>query len=305
MPINYFIDHSSQRHYRGWESSLPEYTGKGNGSVGTYRFSLQCWLVLSAYSCVREAVFEQVPRSCVRKPDSREFSNKWKYYMTSLKAQWYWLCQARKNFWVTLRGCWPSSIIVKSIPEPDEQACITTELPTSLSLEERVEISFLVTFNPPVTVTSWAPREWSCWSVHSESLRSLGKVLLNLNCQNFQKFQRDKVWINTVYEKRHWYMCLNFKPHNFVIVNFRFSYEISQRYPFLYGPTILTMSACYDTAVWSCCQEENKTECLQTKVMHTQFSCHLGLCYGNCGLWTSSITSPHSVLEMHTFLQAW
>ncbi|XP_050005778.1 alpha-fetoprotein-like isoform X7 [Alexandromys fortis] len=46
----------------------------------------------------------------------------------------------------------------------------------------------------------------------------------------------------------------------------RFSYEISRRYPFLYGPTILTMSACYETAVWSCCQEENKTECLQTKL---------------------------------------
>ncbi|XP_057628877.1 alpha-fetoprotein-like [Chionomys nivalis] len=45
----------------------------------------------------------------------------------------------------------------------------------------------------------------------------------------------------------------------------RSSYEISRRYPFLYGPTILTMSACYETAVWLCCQEENKTECLQTK----------------------------------------
>ncbi|XP_041527046.1 LOW QUALITY PROTEIN: alpha-fetoprotein-like [Microtus oregoni] len=46
----------------------------------------------------------------------------------------------------------------------------------------------------------------------------------------------------------------------------RSSYEISRRYPFLYGPTILTMSACYETVVWSCCQEENKTECLQTKL---------------------------------------
>nr|XP_048281199.1 alpha-fetoprotein-like isoform X3 [Myodes glareolus] len=53
---------------------------------------------------------------------------------------------------------------------------------------------------------------------------------------------------------------------NHMSLKTRFSYEISQRYPFLYGPTILTMSACYDTAVWSCCQEENKTECLQTKL---------------------------------------
>ncbi|GAB1289829.1 Albumin superfamily member 1 [Apodemus speciosus] len=46
----------------------------------------------------------------------------------------------------------------------------------------------------------------------------------------------------------------------------RFIYEISRRYPFLFGPTILTMSACFETAVQSCCQEENKTECLQTKL---------------------------------------
>ncbi|XP_051026665.1 LOW QUALITY PROTEIN: alpha-fetoprotein-like [Acomys russatus] len=46
----------------------------------------------------------------------------------------------------------------------------------------------------------------------------------------------------------------------------RYSYETSRRHPFLYGPTVLTMSACYETAVQSCCQEENKTECLQTKL---------------------------------------
>ncbi|XP_052055283.1 alpha-fetoprotein-like [Apodemus sylvaticus] len=46
----------------------------------------------------------------------------------------------------------------------------------------------------------------------------------------------------------------------------RFSYETSRRHPFLFGPTILTTSACYETAVQSCCQEENKTECLQTKL---------------------------------------
>ncbi|XP_029424368.1 afamin isoform X3 [Nannospalax galili] len=46
----------------------------------------------------------------------------------------------------------------------------------------------------------------------------------------------------------------------------RYSYETSRRHPFLYGPTILTMSACYETTVQSCCQEENKTECLQIKL---------------------------------------
>ncbi|XP_051054255.1 alpha-fetoprotein [Phodopus roborovskii] len=46
----------------------------------------------------------------------------------------------------------------------------------------------------------------------------------------------------------------------------RYGYEISRRHPFLYGPTILAMSACYETAVLSCCQEENKTEILQTKL---------------------------------------
>ncbi|XP_029332923.1 alpha-fetoprotein-like isoform X2 [Mus caroli] len=53
---------------------------------------------------------------------------------------------------------------------------------------------------------------------------------------------------------------------NNVSLKERFSYEISRRHPFLYGPTILTMSACYETAVQSCCQEENKTECLRTKL---------------------------------------
>ncbi|XP_047421752.1 alpha-fetoprotein-like isoform X2 [Sciurus carolinensis] len=46
----------------------------------------------------------------------------------------------------------------------------------------------------------------------------------------------------------------------------RYSFEISRRHPFLYGPTILTMSACYKTAIQSCCQEEDKMECLQIKL---------------------------------------
>ncbi|XP_058153042.1 alpha-fetoprotein isoform X2 [Dasypus novemcinctus] len=53
---------------------------------------------------------------------------------------------------------------------------------------------------------------------------------------------------------------------NQVTVRERYIYEISKKHPFLYGPTILTMSACYETAIQSCCQEENKTECFQIKL---------------------------------------
>ncbi|XP_035576490.2 alpha-fetoprotein-like isoform X2 [Canis lupus dingo] len=53
---------------------------------------------------------------------------------------------------------------------------------------------------------------------------------------------------------------------NQVSVKERYIYEMSRKYPFLYGPTILTMSACYETAIHSCCQEENKTECFQMKL---------------------------------------
>nr|KAF6385889.1 alpha fetoprotein [Myotis myotis] len=53
---------------------------------------------------------------------------------------------------------------------------------------------------------------------------------------------------------------------NQVLVKKRYIYETSRKHPFLYGPTILTMSACYETAVQSCCQEDNKIECLQIKL---------------------------------------
>ncbi|XP_032187933.1 alpha-fetoprotein-like isoform X1 [Mustela erminea] len=53
---------------------------------------------------------------------------------------------------------------------------------------------------------------------------------------------------------------------NQVSVKERYIYETSRKHPFLYGPTILTMSACYETAIQSCCQERNKTECFQIKL---------------------------------------
>ncbi|XP_024433745.2 alpha-fetoprotein-like isoform X2 [Desmodus rotundus] len=46
----------------------------------------------------------------------------------------------------------------------------------------------------------------------------------------------------------------------------RYIYETSRKHPFLYGPTILTMSTCYETAIQSCCQEENKTACFLIKL---------------------------------------
>ncbi|XP_007179901.2 alpha-fetoprotein-like isoform X3 [Balaenoptera acutorostrata] len=51
-----------------------------------------------------------------------------------------------------------------------------------------------------------------------------------------------------------------------ILPSWRYIYETSRKHPFLYGPTILTMSACYETAVQSCCREENKTECFQIKL---------------------------------------
>uniref|UniRef100_A0A4W2GY03 Alpha-fetoprotein-like n=1 Tax=Bos indicus x Bos taurus TaxID=30522 RepID=A0A4W2GY03_BOBOX len=44
-----------------------------------------------------------------------------------------------------------------------------------------------------------------------------------------------------------------------MMISERYIYETSRKHPFLYGPTILTMSVCYETAVQSCCHEENKT----------------------------------------------
>ncbi|KAM9237316.1 alpha-fetoprotein-like [Dugong dugon] len=53
---------------------------------------------------------------------------------------------------------------------------------------------------------------------------------------------------------------------NRVSVKERYMYETSRKHPFLYGPTLLTLSAYYETAIQSCCQEANKTECLQTQL---------------------------------------
>ncbi|XP_027456497.1 alpha-fetoprotein-like isoform X2 [Zalophus californianus] len=60
---------------------------------------------------------------------------------------------------------------------------------------------------------------------------------------------------------------------NQVSVKERYIYETSRKHPFLYGPTILTMSACYETAIQSCCQEENKTECFQIKSQLMNYTC--------------------------------
>uniref|UniRef100_A0A7N5JD40 Alpha fetoprotein n=1 Tax=Ailuropoda melanoleuca TaxID=9646 RepID=A0A7N5JD40_AILME len=59
--------------------------------------------------------------------------------------------------------------------------------------------------------------------------------------------------------------CKAYEENRDMFMN-RYIYETSRKYPFLYGPTILTMSACYETTIRSCCQEENKTECFQIKL---------------------------------------
>ncbi|XP_037386128.1 alpha-fetoprotein-like [Talpa occidentalis] len=51
-----------------------------------------------------------------------------------------------------------------------------------------------------------------------------------------------------------------------MLIKKRYIYETSRKHPFLYGPTIMTISSCYETTIQSCCQEENKTECFQTKL---------------------------------------
>ncbi|KAM7154379.1 alpha-fetoprotein-like isoform 2-T2 [Molossus nigricans] len=53
---------------------------------------------------------------------------------------------------------------------------------------------------------------------------------------------------------------------NQVSVKKRYIYETSRKHPFLYTPTLLAMSTCYETAIQSCCREENKTECFQIKL---------------------------------------
>lgn len=90
-------------------------------------------------------------------------------------------------------------------------------------------------------------------------------------------------------KKQCWHMFLNSKLHDSIFANYRYIYETSRKHPFLYGPTILTMSACYETVIQSCCQEENMTECFQMKVKYLYVNCYLEPCYANGGQWTSSI----------------
>ncbi|XP_037057859.1 albumin-like, partial [Peromyscus leucopus] len=53
---------------------------------------------------------------------------------------------------------------------------------------------------------------------------------------------------------------------NHMSLKARNSYNMELRHPNLFNSTVLTTSACYETAVPSCCQEDSKTECLQTKL---------------------------------------
>ncbi|XP_043825748.1 alpha-fetoprotein [Dromiciops gliroides] len=58
--------------------------------------------------------------------------------------------------------------------------------------------------------------------------------------------------------------CRAHKENPVAFMN-RYIYEISRRHPFLYAPTILSLSARYDKIISSCCQDENPVECFHNK----------------------------------------
>nr|XP_019576360.1 PREDICTED: alpha-fetoprotein-like isoform X2 [Rhinolophus sinicus] len=95
------------------------------------------------------------------------------------------------------------------------------------------------------------------------------------NCCNINKTARHKCFLlykkddeghSDIFQIPNPEQICEMDKENQVSVRGRFIYETSRKHPFLYGPTILTMSACYETAIQSCCQEENNTECFQIKV---------------------------------------
>ncbi|XP_058922094.1 alpha-fetoprotein-like [Kogia breviceps] len=82
----------------------------------------------------------------------------------------------------------------------------------------------------------------------------------------FLSYKKDVAGYSDIFQISNPEQICEMDKENQVPVKEKFIYETSRKHPFLYGPTILTMSACYETAVQSCCQEENKTECFQIKL---------------------------------------
>ncbi|XP_043428422.1 alpha-fetoprotein-like isoform X1 [Prionailurus bengalensis] len=82
----------------------------------------------------------------------------------------------------------------------------------------------------------------------------------------FLLYKKDDTEYSDVFQIPNLEQICEVDKENQASVKERYIYETSRKHPFLYGPTILTMSACYETAIRSCCQEENKTECFQIKL---------------------------------------
>ncbi|XP_036783389.2 alpha-fetoprotein-like isoform X1 [Manis pentadactyla] len=78
--------------------------------------------------------------------------------------------------------------------------------------------------------------------------------------------KKDDAGYNDIFQIPNPEQICEMDKENQVSMKERNIYETSRKHPFLYGPTILTMSACYETAIQSCCQEENKSECFQIKL---------------------------------------
>ncbi|XP_019684937.3 alpha-fetoprotein-like isoform X3 [Felis catus] len=82
----------------------------------------------------------------------------------------------------------------------------------------------------------------------------------------FLLYKKDDTEYSDVFQIPNLEQICEVDKENQASVKERYIYETSRKHPFLYGPTILTMSACYETAIRSCCQEVNKTECFQIKL---------------------------------------
>ncbi|XP_036708001.1 alpha-fetoprotein-like isoform X5 [Balaenoptera musculus] len=89
----------------------------------------------------------------------------------------------------------------------------------------------------------------------------------------FLSYKKDVAGYSDIFQISNPEQICEMDKENPVPVKEKYIYETSRKHPFLYGPTILTMSACYETAVQSCCREENKTECFQIKSQLMNYTC--------------------------------
>ncbi|XP_068398077.1 alpha-fetoprotein-like [Eschrichtius robustus] len=101
----------------------------------------------------------------------------------------------------------------------------------------------------------------------------------------FLSYKKDVAGYSDIFQISNPEQICEMDKENPVPVKEKYIYETSRKHPFLYGPTILTMSACYETAVQSCCREENKTECFQIKRKSGSFLYTCATCLFNRAHW--------------------